>query len=187
MSQLINTPLVWLRRAMVGLMTIFLFAGNQISIAQQREQLQPMIASIIAGHDTLDQARWLYGKGSEQRIQNVRSLCYYIEQDQAYLSITSFEHEDRVRQIALTTFADVAPGCHNARITGKHLTALHRISLRDSMAKVTAALGPASTIGKLPKPNHEIVYTDYKIGAALLTFQYEHDKLVLVAVDASPE
>jgi len=54
------------------------------------------------------------------------------------------------------------------------------------MAKVTGALGAPSATGKLPMP-HQLVYTNYKIGAVLLTFQYEHDKLVLVAVDASPE
>jgi hypothetical protein len=44
-----------------------------------------------------------------------------------------------------------------------------------------------SIIGKLPMPNHELVYTDYKIGAALLTFQFDQEKLIMAAVDASPE
>lgn len=176
-----------LRRTTDVLASILLFAASTVILAAQQRGLEPTIASVTAGQDSVDKVRSLYGKGAEQTVGDVRSLCYYVQNDQSYFSVSSFEHENRVRQISLTTFANVAPGCTDAKITGKHLTALAGISLGDSVAKVTRALGRPSGVGKLPMPNHKIVYNEYKIGRASLTLQYEHDKLVLVAVDASPE
>jgi hypothetical protein len=187
MSWSINAQRLWPRLATGGLVSTLLLSGGGSLIAAAQRRLEPTIASITAGRDDLDKVRSLYGKGAEQKIQDVISLCYYIEQDRAYLSVSSFEHETRVRQTSLTTFADVAPGCQDAKISGKHLAAVRGIRLGDSMAKVRSTLGPPSATGKLPMPNHELMYTDYKIGSALLTLQYENDKLVLVAVDASPE
>ena len=136
------------------------------------------------GIDTLDKVRSLYGNGAATNVQDIRSLCYYVEQDRAYLSVSSFEHETRIRSIALTTFQDVAPGCQGARIAGKHLTAMAGISLGDSTAKVSSILGAPSGRGKAQMANHELVYTDYSLVGGQLTCQYEEDKLVLIAVEA---
>ena len=96
-----------------------------LSPAQQATQLHPTIAALTAGVDSLDKARSLYGKGAETTVQGIRSLCYYVEQDRGYLSVASFERENRIRSITLTTFANVAPGCQSARIVGKPLLSMH--------------------------------------------------------------
>jgi len=188
MSPLVNARFVSLRTAVSGLFAICLLSASAlISVAQHRAPLEPAIASITTGRDTLDKVRSLYGQSVVRIAGDVRTLCYYVEADRAYLSVSSLQHEARVRQISLTTLADVAPGCQAAKVNGKHLTLLRGLVLGDSMGKVVAVLGPPSRTGKMPMPNHELVYTDYKIGAALLTLQYERDKLILAAVDASPE
>jgi hypothetical protein len=166
--------------------TLLLVLSALISAAQQHARLEPTIAAVTAGVDTLDKVRSLYGNGAETNVQDVRSLCYYVEQDRAYLSVSSFEHENRIRSIALTTFPDVAPGCQGARIAGKRLTAQVSISLGDSTAKVTTVLGAPSSRGKMQMANHELVDADYRVVGGQLTFQYEEDKLVLIAVEASP-
>jgi hypothetical protein len=163
---------------------LLLVLNPLISAAQQHTRLEPTIAAVTAGVDTLDKVRSLYGNGAETNVQDIRSLCYYVEQDRAYLSVSTFEHETRIRSIALTTFQDVAPGCHGARIAGKHLTALAGISLGDPRAKVTTVLGAPSGRGKLQMANHELVSTDYSLAGGQLTCQYEEDKLVLLAVEA---
>jgi hypothetical protein len=147
--------------------------------------LKPTIAAVTAGVDELDKVRSLYGNGAETTVQDIRGLCYYVEQDRAYLSVSSFEHQNRIRSVTLTTFADVTPACRAARITGKHLTALHGIGLGDSMAEVKNALGASSGGGKVQMPNHELVYADYSVVGGQLTCQYEHEHLVLIAVEAS--
>lgn len=118
-----------------------------------------MIASVRAGADSLDKVRTLYGQGAETTVQNIRNLCYYVEQDRAYLSVSSFEDENRIRSIALTTFANLAPGCQGARIVGKHLTALGGIGLGDSPGKVMSVLGAPAGHGKVQMGNYELFYT----------------------------
>ena len=154
-----------------------------VSAAQQRVRLETTVAALTAGVDTLDKVRSLYGNGAETNVQGIRSLCYYVEQDRAYLSVSSFEHETRIRNVALTAFQDVAPGCQSARIAGKHLTALAGISLGDSTAKVSSILGAPSGRGRAQMANHELIYTDYRLAGGQLTCQYEEDKLVLIAVE----
>ena len=120
-----------------GLIYTLLCVGSPvISRAAQNTGSKPTIAAVTAGVDDLDKVRSLYGNGAETSVQDIRGLCYYVEQDRAYLSVSSFEHENRVQSVTLTTFADVAPRCRAATITGKHLTALHGIGLGDSMAEV---------------------------------------------------
>src|SRR5262249_18859983 len=120
-----------------GLIYTLLCVGSPvISRAEQDTGSKPTIAAVTAGVDDLDKVRSLYGNGAETSVQDIRGLCYYVEQDRAYLSVSSFEHENRVQSVTLTTFADVAPRCRAATITGKHLTALHGIGLGDSMAEV---------------------------------------------------
>jgi len=157
-----------------------------LSPAQQAAQLHPTISALTAGVDSLDKARSLYGKGAETTVQDIRSLCYYVEQDRGYLSVASFEHENRIRSIALTTFANVAPGCQSARIVGKHLTALGGIGLGDSTAKITGALGSPAGHGKVQMGNHELFYTDYHVAGGQLSCQFEADKLVLIEVEVPP-
>jgi hypothetical protein len=165
---------------------VLLLLSPLSSAAQQRARLEPTVAAVTAGVDTLDKVRSIYGNCAETNVQDLRSLCYYVEQDRAYLSVSSFEHESRIRSIALTTFPDVAPGCQGARIAGRHLTALAGISLGDSTAKVSGVLGAPSGSGKMQMANHQLVYTDYRVVGGQLTCQYEEEKLVLIAVEASP-
>jgi hypothetical protein len=161
-----------------------LLVGNPVlSPAQQAAQLHPTIATLTAGVDSLDKVSALYGKGAETTVQDIHSLCYYVEQDQAYLSIASFEQENRIRRIAFTTFANVAPGCRSARIIGKHLTALGGISLGDSTAKITSALGSPVGNGKVMMGDHALFSTDYRIAGGQLSCEFENDKLVLIAVE----
>jgi len=169
-----------------GLIYTLLCVGSPvISRAAQNTGSKPTIAAVTAGVDDLDKVRSLYGNGAETSVQDIRGLCYYVEQDRAYLSVSSFEHENRVRSVTLTTFADIAPRCRAATITGKHLTALHGIGLGDSMAKVQSALGAPSGGGKMQMANHELVYADYSVAGGQLTCQYEREHLVLIAVEAS--
>jgi hypothetical protein len=124
-----------------GLINTLLYVGRPLILgAEQDTALKPTIAAVTAGVDELDKVRSLYGNGAETTVQDIRGLCYYVEQDRAYLSVSSFEHQNRIRSVTLTTFADVTPACRAARITGKHLTALHGIGLGDSMAEVKNAL-----------------------------------------------
>jgi hypothetical protein len=161
-----------------------LLIGNPVlSPAQKAAQLHPTIATLTAGVDSLDKVNELYGKGAETTMQDIHSLCYYVEQDQAYLLIASFEQENRIRRIVFTTFANVAPGCSSARIIGKHLTALGGISLGDSMAKITSALGSPVGNGRVKTGDHELFSTDYRIAGGQLSCEFENDKLVLIAVE----
>ena len=145
------------------LLSTLLVGSPVLSPAQQAAQLQPKIAALTAAIDSLDKASSLYGRGAETTIQDIRSLCYYVEQDRSYLSVASFEHENRIRSIALTTFANVAPGCQSARIVGRHLTALGGISLGDSTSKITGALGSPVGQGKVQMGNHELFHIDYRV------------------------
>src|SRR5262247_3510770 len=166
------------------LVSILLVGNPVLSPAQQAAQLRPTIATLIAGVDSLDKVSALYGKGAETTVQDIHSLCYYVEQDQAYLSIASFEQENRIRRIVFTTFANVSPGCRSARIIGKHLTALGGgISLGDSTAKITSALGSPVGNGKVKMGDHELFSTDYRIAGGQLSCEFENDKLVLIAVE----
>jgi hypothetical protein len=132
--------------------------------------------------DSLDKVRALYGKGAETTVRDIHTVCYYVEQDRAYLSIASFEQENRIRSIAFTTFGNVALGCGGARIIGKHLTALGGISLGDSTAKITSALGSPAGNGKVKIGDHELFSTDYRIAGGQLSCEFENDKLVSITV-----
>jgi len=186
---------MWACKNKIGLMlslpmircvgALLLVLSPLISAAQQRARLEPTVAALTAGVDTLDKARSLYGNGAETNVQDFRSLCYYVEKDRAYLSVSSFEHESRIRSIVLTTFTDVAPGCQGARIASQHLIALAGISLGDSAAKVTTVLGAPSGSGKMQMANHELLQRGYRVVGGQLACQYEEDKLVLIAVEAS--
>ena len=168
---------------MIRRFAILLVLGALISSAQQHARLDPNIAGVVAGVDTLDKVSSLYGRGTETNVQGFRGLCYYVEQDRAYLSLSSFEHESRIRGIALTTLANVAPGCQSAKIVGKHMIALGGISLGDSTQKVTSVIGAPSGRGTMQMANHQLVYTDYSLAGGQLTCQYEEDKLVLIALE----
>jgi hypothetical protein len=102
-------------RSIIMLMSTFL----SFSAAQQAVEFPPRVAELTTGVDSLEKARSLYGNGAETTVQDIHSWCYYVEQDRGYLSVSSFEHENRIRSIALTTFTDVAPGCQRARIVGR--------------------------------------------------------------------
>lgn len=169
------------------LATLLLVLSSVVSAAQRHAPVEPTIAAVTAGADTLDKVRSLYGNGAEANIHDVRTLCYYVEQGGAYLSVSSFEHSNRIRNITLTTLADIAPGCQAARIAGRHLTAVGGIGLGDSMDKVASLLGTPSDRGKMQMSNHKLTYTDYGVAGGQLTCQFEDGKLVLIAVEISSE
>jgi len=175
------------RVALSRILLVSTLVGTPVpSPAQQAAQLHPTLATLTAGVDSLDKVSALYGKGAETTVQDIHSLCYYVEEDQAYLSIASFEHENRIRSIALTTFANIAPSCRSARIIGKHLTALGGISLGYSLSKITSALGSSVGHGNVKMGDHELVSTDYRIAGGQLSCEFENDKLVLIAVEVPP-
>lgn len=66
------------------------------------------------------------------------------------------------------------------------MTALLGISLGDSAAKITSALGSPSGKGKVQTGNQELFYSAYSVAGGQLTCQFENDKLVLIAVEAAP-
>ena len=151
--------------------------------SQQPKEFGKTIAAITVGQDRLDRVRSLYGAGAQTAVAAVQSLCYYIEQDQSYLSVSTFERDSRVRSVSLTTFTNVTPGCRDARIKGKHLVAVRGVALGDPMAKVVGALGKPTETGKLPMGEHELTYADYPIVGGRATCQFEHDKLVMIGVE----
>jgi hypothetical protein len=112
----------------------------------------------------------------------VQSLCYYVEQDHSYLSVSTFERESRIRSVSLTTFADVSPGCRDARIGGRHLSASGGVALGDPMAKVVGALGRPVETRKLRIGGRDLVQTDYRMTGGNATCMFEQDKLVLISV-----
>jgi hypothetical protein len=151
-------------------------------VASQQSGFGSAIAGITAGQDRLAKVQSLYGPGALSKVGDIQSLCYYVESDHAYLSVATFEGDTRVQSITLTTITAAEPGCGNARITGKHLTAAHGITLGDSLANVIGAFGQPSQSGKLPINGQDVSYADYKISNGRATCQFEHGKLILVRI-----
>ncbi len=168
---------------LIFLIVVVRICGPFAVAAPQPQGFGRVIAAITVGQDRLAKVRSLYGPGALTTVGDVQSLCYYVEQDQAYLSVSTFERESRVRSVTLTTFANVTPGCRDARISGKHITASRGIALGDPMAKVIDALGQPSDTGKLPIGGHDLLYADYAIPGGRATCQFEHDKLILISVE----
>jgi hypothetical protein len=149
----------------------------------QSRQFGGTIAAITVGKDRLNRVRSLYGPGAQTTVADVQSLCYYVEQDHSYLSVSTFERESRVRSISLTTFANATVGCRDARIEGRHLTASGGVALGDPMAKVVASLGRPAEIRKLRIGEQDLVQTDYRVAGGRATCMFEQDKLVLISVE----
>jgi hypothetical protein len=167
---------------MVSIMAV-LICGSLVVAAPQPRGFGRTIAAITVGQDRLANVRSLYGPGALATVGDVQSLCYYVEQDQAYFSVSTFEGESRVRSIALTTFTNVTPSCRNARITGKHLTASHGIALGDSIAKVLDALGQPTERGKVPIGERNVSYANYAVPGGRATCWFEHDRLILISIE----
>jgi hypothetical protein len=127
--------------------------------------------------------RSLYGPGAQTTVGDVQSLCYYVAQDHSYLSVSTFERESLIRSVSLTTFADVSPGCRDARIEGRHLTASGGVALGDLMIKVVGALGQPLETRKLRIGGRDLVQTDYRVARGNVTCMFEQDKLVLIGVE----
>jgi hypothetical protein len=166
----------------VAMMSVSI-GGSPALVSSQSRQFGGTIAAITIGQDRLDRARSLYGPGAQTTVADVQSLCYYVEQDHSYLSVSTFEHESRVRSVSLTTFANATPGCQEARIEGRHLTASTGVALGDPMAKVVGALGRPAETRKLRIGDHDLVQTDYGVAGGRATCMFEEDKLVLISVD----
>lgn len=157
--------------------------GSPALVFSQSRQFDGTIAAITVGRDRLDRARSLYGSGAPATVGGVQSLCYYVEQDHSYLSISTFERESRIRSISLTTFADVSPGCRDTRIGGRHLTASGGVALGDPMAKVVGALGRPMETRKIRIGGRDLVQLDYRLASGNGTCLFEQDKLVLISVE----
>jgi hypothetical protein len=157
--------------------------GSPALVSSQSKQFGGTIAAITVGQDRLDRPRSLYGPGAQTTVADVQSLCYYVEQDHSYLSVSTFERESRVRSISLTTFANAAPGCRDAIVKGRHLTASGGVALGDPMAKVMGALGRPAETQKLRIGEHDLVQTDYRVAGGRTTCMFEEDKLVLISVE----
>lgn len=166
---------------------VLLWLWGSASGTAQTASFGRTIAGITVGQDDLAKVRLLYGGGAETDVQDVRTLCYFIEADQAYLSVSTFERQTRVRNITLTTFSAVMPGCHDAKIRGKHLTGPAGVRLGASMQTVIAALGKPSDTGKMQLGKDALVYADYATAGGRGTCQFEGDKLVLLALELSPQ
>jgi hypothetical protein len=153
-------------------------------VFSQSRRFGRTIAGITVGQDNLDKVRSLYGPGAENIVTNVRTLCYHFEQERAYLSAGTFEGQNRIRSVLLTTFSSVDPGCHDTKVSGKHLlTGPDGIQLGDSMQRVTAAVGTPSKTGKLPVGPRKLLYGEYALAGGHATCQFESDKLILIDVE----
>lgn len=162
---------------------LLLLALLPVAATAQTQGFGRIVAGITVGQDRLAKVQSLYGPGALTKVGDVRSLCYYVEQNHSYLSVSTFERETRVRSVALTTFTNVAPGCRDARITGKHLTASHGVALGDSKATVIHALGVPSQTGKVPLNGRDLSYANYTIPGGKATCYFEHGKLILIGLE----
>lgn len=160
-----------------------LTAQSQNRAFPQSRQFGRTIASLTVGRDDLTRARSLYGPGAEATLDDVQSLCYYVEQDDSYLSISTYERRPQIRSISLTKFPDLATGCRSAKITGKHLTATAGVALGDRMPAVLAALGTPGDTYQLQLGKHSVVQADYRVVGGKATCMFEQSKLVLIAIE----
>src|SRR6185312_4315769 len=140
------------------------------------------IAGITVGQDHLDRVRSLYGPGAETTIDNVKSLCYYVEQDHSYLSVSAFEKETRVRSISITTIQDVTPGCRDAKVKGKHVKPFAGVALGDSMTAVGEKIGQPVTSQKTQINGHDGLFNSYRLAGGHATCIFAEGKLVLVGI-----
>lgn len=153
------------------------------TVLAQVTAIKPVIGAIEAGSDRLDKVTSLYGPGAPSSGGGVQSLCYFVEQDGAYLSVSTFEGDRRIQSIVLTRLAAVPPGCRNARITGRHLTALGGIAVGDPESSVRRVLGAPSKSGTVRIGDHDVKYDDYEIPRGRATCQFDAGKLILVGVE----
>jgi len=151
--------------------------------SQALGQFSKTFAAITVGQDRLDRVRALYGPGAQAELAEVKSLCYWVEQDQSYLSVSTFARESRIRSVSLTTFANATPGCQGAKIKSKHLEAFPGVSLGDPIAAVVGVLGQPLGTGTQRVGEHDLTYADYFIAGGRATCQFEHDRLVLISIE----
>jgi hypothetical protein len=152
-------------------------------VFSQSRQFGGTFAGITVGQDRLERARSLYGPGALATVGDVQSLCYYVEQDHSYLSVSTFERESRIRSVSLTTFADVSPGCRDSRIGGRHLTVSEGVALGDPMAKVLGVFGRPMETRKLRIGGRDLTQTDFRVARGNATCMFEQDKLVLISIE----
>lgn len=176
-----------LQNRQVAVTLVFFALSGILHCTAQTRAFGRTVAEITVGRDTLDSVRALYGPGAQTNVQNVRTLCYYVESDQTYLTVSTFQSQNRVSTVSITTFTAVMPGCRDAKVTGKHVTGPAGVRLGESMQAVFDALGKPSDTGKIKIGIHQMAYSNYAIAGGLGTCQFEGDKLVLLAIQLSPE
>ena len=155
------------------------------TILAQANAIKPVIAAIEVGSDRIDKVASLYGPGAAASASGVQSVCYFVEQDRTFLSVSTFEGNRRVQSVVLTQLAAVAPGCRNARIAGRHLTALGGIAIGDSESSVRRVLGAPSKSGTVRLGDHDVKYDDYEILRGRATCQFDAGKLILVGIEVN--
>ncbi len=171
------------RIAALAIMAVAASGASRPHILPQPRADLRTIAAITAGRDNVDRVRALYGPAAYTAATGVQSLCYHVEQDGSYLSVSTFERENRVRTIVLTTLQDVTPGCRDARLAGRHLTAAGGVALGDSIAKVIQALGRPAHRATMPMGDRALEVLDYPVPGGTATCQFEHGRLIIVGVE----
>lgn len=149
----------------------------------QGNGIEPVIGAIHVGSDRIDKVTSLYGPGAPASGGGVQSLCYFVEQDGTYLSVSTFEGNRRIQNVVLTRLDAVPPGCRSARIAGRHLTALGGIAIGDSENAVRRALGTPAKSGTVRVGDHDVKYDDYDIPRGRATCQFDAGKLILVGLE----
>ena len=150
----------------------------------QGNAIKPVIAAIEVGSDRIDKVTSLYGPGAASSGGGVQAVCYFVEQDGTYLSVSTFEGNGLIQSVVLTRFAAVPPGCRNARIAGRHLTAFRGIAIGDPESSVRRVLGVPSKSGTVRLGDHDVKYLDFEIPHGRATCQFDAGKLMLVGIEA---
>jgi hypothetical protein len=161
---------------------LVVFIGT-LATAAQPQRFGRTVAGITVGQDNVAKVRSLYGPGAENTTDHILTLCYHFVEDDAYLSVSTFEQQNRVRSITLTTLADVTPGCHDASVKGKSPSGPSSVRLGDSMQKVIAAIGKPLNTGKLQAGDRELEYADYAIAGGHATCQFKGGKLIIISIE----
>ena len=149
---------------------------------RSRSNLGELSPGITVGGDTIAKVRSLYGPGTENTTDQILTLCYHFT-DGGYLSVSTFEQQLTVRSITLTTLPDVAPGCHDPTVGRTSPSGPDGVQLGYSVQKVISAIGKPLKIGNLQAGDRELEYADYPITGGHAVCQFEHGKLIMIAVE----
>ena len=166
----------------VGVALALIMLMTESRTAAQPQQFGRTIAGITVGRDSIATVRSLYGSGAENTINGILTLCYHFT-DGGYLSVSTFEHQSEIRSVTLTTLADITPGCHDAIIERKSPSGPNSIQLGYSLQKVILAVGNPLKSGTLQAGSRQLEYADYPVAGGHAVCQFEHDKLIMIAVE----